>query len=110
MDCMPPIGTGYTTHASANMLLSSAPFIGRQKLYRTSPVVVGQIGGLMSRQKSGLLLILIGIVLQVVGRLLGSQIKTAPNLILSGLAALIMFSSVVVIVFGLYRLLTSRSG
>ncbi len=64
----------------------------------------------MSGRKSGLFLILAGIVLQIVGRLLLSQAKAAPNVILSGLAALMMFSSLVVIIFGLFRLLTARSG
>ena len=60
----------------------------------------------MTKAKSGGVLIGVGMLLQLLGRGISTFAATRTDLALAGLTALLMFASVVVILFGLFRLVT----
>lgn len=59
----------------------------------------------MSKKQSGFILILIAVIMNVVGSLLSSVANTTGSAALVGFVALLMFSAVVVGLFGLFRLM-----
>ncbi|MBV9865445.1 MAG: hypothetical protein JO316_08855 [Abitibacteriaceae bacterium] len=61
----------------------------------------------MNKVQSGLLCIGLAVLMQVVGRLLITAMRPSPNVVLAGLMALWMFVSVVLLLFGLFRLITA---
>lgn len=59
----------------------------------------------MTKIQSGLTLIGTGIVLNVVGRLVIPFTRSSPNVIVAGVMALWMIASLVLVLFGLFRLI-----
>ena len=61
----------------------------------------------MTKIKSGVILIAIGIAMNLVGRVVavGTDAKTSPSVMVAGILALWMIASVVVCLFGLFRLI-----
>ncbi len=58
----------------------------------------------MSKVQSGLVLIGVGVAMNLLGRLFLTVVRSLSNLLLTGLMAFWMFASVVVALFGLFRL------
>ena len=59
----------------------------------------------MTKVQSGGLLLGIGIVLNVIGRLVAPQVRASQNVTFAGLLVVLMLASVVVGLFGIFRLI-----
>ena len=64
----------------------------------------------MSKVQSGGLLIGIAILLNITGRFLAPAIRSSQNVTVAGLMALLMVASIVIGLFGLFRLVSGLAG
>lgn len=63
----------------------------------------------MTKVQSGLIFIIIGVVMNVLGRLALPAVRNSASVPLAGLIAAWMIASVVVALFGLYRLIVGMA-
>ncbi len=59
----------------------------------------------MSKIQSGLIFIVVGIVMNLLGRLIIPATRANPNVVVAGLMAIWMIASAVLVLFGLFRLI-----